>query len=129
MDKIMTSKKDRKWARSRGLFHCWILPHQTMSRFCKGAVINISQGGLLIETDIKLIHGDRMTIIHQNVLETEDLKIDHDIHGTVRWGLGIDHSLMGLYYYGIELDEILPLKRAATNQGASLGLFQIFTGK
>jgi hypothetical protein len=36
---------------------------------------------------------------------------------------------MGLYYYGIELDEILPLKRVAANQGASLGLFQIFTGK
>lgn len=125
----MTSKKDRRWTRSRGSFPCWILPHQKMNRFCKGTVINISRSGLLIETDMKFIHGDRMTIIHQNILETEDLQIDHDIHGTVRWGLGTEHSLMGLYYYGIELDEILPLKRVAANQGASLGLFQIFTGK
>ena len=60
-----------------------------------------------------------MTIIHQDKVEIDELHIDHDIHGTVRWGLGAKYSLMGLYYFGIELDEILPLKRVANNQGAS----------
>ena len=70
-----------------------------------------------------------MTIIHQKKVEIEDLHIDHDIHGTVRWGLSAKHSLMGLYYFGIELDEILPLGRVADNQGASPRQFQIFADK
>lgn len=69
---------------------------------------------MLLETDMKFIHGDRMTIIHQEKIEIEELQIDHDVHGTVRWGLSANHSLMGLYYFGIELDEVLPINESRT---------------
>lgn len=113
---INENKTNRKWTRSCGIFPCWVLPHQKMNGFCNAAVINIGRGGLLLETDMKFIHGDRMTIIHQEKVENDELHIDHDVHGTVRWGMGAKYSLMGLYYFGIELDEILPLKRVANNQ-------------
>ena len=119
----------RKWTRSCGIFPCWVLPHQKVNGFCNGAVINIGRGGFLLETDMKFFHGDRLTIIHQKKVEIEDLHIDHDIHGTVRWGLSAKDSLMGLYYFGIELDEILPLRRAADYQGASPRQSQIFADK
>ena len=78
---------------------------------------------------MKFMHGERMTIIHQEKVEIDDLHIDHDIHGTVRWGLCSKHSLMGLYYFGIELDEILPAKRGENNQGASPEQSHFVAGK
>lgn len=70
-----------------------------------------------------------MTIIHKEKVEIDELHIDHDIHGTVRWGLGSKYSLMGLYYFGIELDEILPIKSVANNQDESPKQSHIFAGK
>lgn len=110
-------KTHRRWDRSSGIFPCWVMPHQRANSFGNGAVINIGRGGLLLETELKFGHGDRMTLIARNKIEIEGLQIDHDIHGTVRWGLSAASSLMGLYYFGVELDEVLPLQNDENARG------------
>lgn len=67
-----------------------------------------------------------MTIIQNNKVEVEEMHIEHDIHGTVRWGLGSKYTPVESYYFGIELDELLPLRQAADNHEALPGPFRIF---
>jgi hypothetical protein len=97
----------RRWTRTGGRYSCLILPHQKTRAFANGAIVNICRGGLLIETDVNFIHGDRLTIMNQDNIDITGLSIEHDVHGTVLWGLNATSFSMGRYCYGVELDEVL----------------------
>jgi len=103
----------RKWTRYSGLFSCRIMSHQHMSEFVIGCIINISRGGLLLETNFKFGHGDRLTLISQHGHEIAGFNVGHDIHGTARWGQNGTSTPLDLYYVGVELDELLPGNKLA----------------
>lgn len=108
---------NRRWTRSSGRQPCWILAHQHTNAFASGAIVNLCQGGLRIETDVKFIHGDRLTILKRGEINVNGLCIEHDVHGTVLWGLNAESSSMGRYCYGVEFDEVLPLKHGGDKRG------------
>jgi hypothetical protein len=108
---------NRRWTRSSGRHRCCILPHQRTNAFANAAIVNLCQGGLLIETDVKFIHGDRLTILNRGEIDINGLCIEHDVHGTVLWGLNAESSSMGRYRYGVEFDEVLPLKLGGDKRG------------
>lgn len=110
----------RRWARTGGRQMCLILSHQKSRAFFIGAIVNICKGGLLIETDVNFIHGDRLTIMKREDTDINGLCIENDVHGTVRWGLKAEPLSMGRYCYGVELDEVLARRHVWDNQDESL---------
>lgn len=110
---------ERRWTRTGGRHRCLILSHQESRAFATGAIVNICRGGLLIETDVNFIHGDRLTVLNLGGLDINELCIENDVHGTVRWGLKAKSLSMGRYCYGVELDELLARRNATGKQDES----------